>query len=115
VNDTPLLGPAPAFKARIRLFLLRLKEAIPTPLLVAVAYFVGAEAAFLIGRLSDMSFAPFWPPNVVLFCALLLAPERRWWIYLVAAFPAHVLAELQVGMPTAHLLVAFSTTARWRY
>jgi PAS domain S-box-containing protein len=108
VNDTLLLGAAPAFKARIRLFLLRFKEAIPTPLLVAVAYFVGAEAAFLVGRLSDTIFAPFWPPNVVLFCALLLAPKRRWWVYIVMAFPAHVLAELQVGMPTAHLLVAFS-------
>jgi signal transduction histidine kinase/integral membrane sensor domain MASE1 len=85
----------------------RFKKAIPAPLLVAVAYFVGAEVAFLIGRLSDRIFAPFWPPNVILFCALLLAPKQRWWLYLVAAFPAHVLAELQVGMSAAQLLVAF--------
>ncbi len=40
------------------------------PVLVAVAYFLAAEAAFFIGTLSDRIFAPFWPPNIVLFCAL---------------------------------------------
>jgi len=78
-------------------------------LIVAVAYYVGAEIAFLIGTLTDKIFAPFWPPNVVLFCALLLSPPRQWWIYILAAFPAHVLAELQVGMPATQLLVAFAT------
>src|SRR5262249_2100868 len=37
------------------------------PLLVALAYFLGAEAAFYIGTLSDQIFALFWPPNVILF------------------------------------------------
>lgn len=78
-------------------------------LIVAVAYYVGAEIAFLIGTLTDKIFAPFWPPNVVLFCALLLSPPRQWWTYVLAAFPAHVVAELQVGMPAAQLLVAFAT------
>jgi signal transduction histidine kinase len=79
------------------------------PLLVALAYFLGAEAAFLIGTLSDKIFALFWPPNVVLFCALLIVPQRQWWLYIAAAFPAHVLAELGVGMPAMQLLVAFAT------
>jgi len=109
VYDTLPLGADSAFKPRIPLFLSRLKRIAPTPLLVAVAYFVGAEAAFLIGTLADKIFAPFWPPNVILFCALLLASERRWWLYVLAAFPAHVLAELQVGMSAAQLLVAFAT------
>jgi two-component system, LuxR family, sensor kinase FixL len=78
-------------------------------LIVAVAYYIGAEIAFLIGTLTDRIFAPFWPPNVVLFCALLLSPPRQWWTYILAAFPAHVAAELQVGMPAAQLLVAFAT------
>jgi signal transduction histidine kinase/integral membrane sensor domain MASE1 len=77
--------------------------------IVAIAYYVGAEIAFLIGTLSDKIFAPFWPPNIVLFCALLLSPPRQWWIYILAAFPAHVAAELQVGMPATQLLVAFAT------
>jgi signal transduction histidine kinase len=79
------------------------------PLLVALIYFLGAEAAFYIGTLSDRIFALFWPPNVVLFCALLIVPQRRWWLYIAAAFPAHVIAELGVGMPATQLLVAFVT------
>jgi len=82
---------------------------IRTPALVAALYYLGAEAAFAIGTLSDRIFAPFWPPNVVLFCALVLAPKRRWWIYIAATFPAHTIAELMVGMPMGQLLVAFAT------
>src|ERR1700730_14033817 len=98
-----------AINVRVSLFAIRLRELIAKPLLVAGAYFVGAEVAFLIGTLSDRIFAPFWPPNVILFCALLLAPERRWWLYLAAAFPAHLAAELRVGMPADQLVVAFAT------
>lgn len=79
------------------------------PALVALAYFLGAEAAFYIGTLSDRIFALFWPPNVILFCALLIVPQRSWWLYVAAAFPAHVAAELGVGMPVPQLLVAFAT------
>ena len=79
------------------------------PLLAAAAYFVGAEGAFLVGTLSDRIFAPFWPPNVILFCVLLLAPTARWWLYIAAALPAHVLAELQVGMPPLPMAVAFAS------
>jgi len=79
------------------------------PLFVAVAYYLGALAAFEIGTLTDRIFAPFWPPNVVLFCALILVPARRWWLYIAAVFPAHVLAEATVGMPAAQVLVAFGT------
>ena len=79
------------------------------PLLVAIAYYLGAESAFLIGTLSDRIFAPFWPPNIVLFCALLLVPSRQWWMYIAVAFPAHVIAETTVGMPAAQSLMAFAT------
>jgi len=79
------------------------------PLLTAVAYYIGGEAAFLVGTLSDNIFAPFWPPNVVLFCALMLTPVRRWWLFILAAFPAHVLAEMRVAMPAAQLMLAFAT------
>src|SRR5260221_13267760 len=77
------------------------------PLLVGVAYYCGAEAAFAIGTLTQM-FAPFWPPNVVLLCALLLAPQRRWWAYVLGAFAAHLAAERGVAMPVPQLLVAFA-------
>ena len=76
------------------------------PFLVVIAYYLGAEAAFAIGTLTQQ-FAPFWPPNVVLLCAFLLAPRRRWPLFIAAAFPAHVLAEWGVAMPLAQLIAAF--------
>ena len=66
------------------------------PVLVGLIYYLGAQAAFYIGTLSDQIFALFWPPNVVLFCALLIAPPRQWWLYIAVAFPAHTIAELGV-------------------
>src|SRR5262245_65238211 len=69
------------------------------PVLVAIAYFLGAQAAFLIGTLSDRIFAPFWPPNVILLCTLLLVPKRKWWLYVAATLPAHLIAEATVAMP----------------
>jgi len=77
--------------------------------IVAIAYYLGAEIAFLIGTLSDRIFAPFWPPNIVLFCALLVTPPRQWWIYIAATLPAHAIAELRVGMPMPQSIVAFAT------
>jgi PAS domain S-box-containing protein len=78
-----------------------------TALVVAIAYYLGAELAFYVGTLSHL-FAPLWPPNVVLLIALLLAPYRAWWIYIAAALPAHIAAETQMGMPAAEWLGAFT-------
>ena len=79
------------------------------PVAVAVAYWLGAEAAFLVGTLSDKIFAPFWPPNVILLAALVTTPVRHWPLYVIACFPAHVAAELGVGMGWLQLWVAFAT------
>ena len=79
------------------------------PILVAAAYYVSAQAAFLVGTLSDKIFAPFWPPNIVLLCALMLVPYRQWPVYLLAALPAHIAAELSVGMHWPQMWIAFAT------
>lgn len=79
------------------------------PLVISIAYWMGAQFAFLVGTLSDNIFAPFWPPNAILFCALLSARYADWWRYLIAVLPAHVIAELQVGMDWPQLTVAFLT------
>lgn len=84
-------------------------DTVRRPLLTSITYFLGAEVAFLIGTLSDQIFAPFWPPNIILFCALLGARYGEWWRYVLAVLPAHMLAEFQVGMDWPQLLVAFST------
>src|SRR6476620_3857715 len=91
--------------ARARILLSHLQG----PLVVALAYYLGAEAAFLIGTLSDKISAPFWPPNAILFCALALVPYRQWPLYILAALPAHVVAELSVGMGWLQMWVAFAT------
>jgi len=95
--------------SRARRALARFNSDVGKAAAVAVAYFVGAEIAFFIGTLSDKIFAPFWPPNIILFCALVLVPWKRWWVYILAALPAHVAAELGVGMGALQLLVAFAT------
>src|SRR5690348_7076658 len=79
------------------------------PVLTAIAYLLGAHSAFLVGTLSDRIFAPLWPPNVILFGALLLAPTRRWWLYILATLPAHIVAEQSVGMQPLPMAVAFAT------
>jgi signal transduction histidine kinase len=78
------------------------------PLLVSVGYYLGAEAAFGIGTLTQQ-FAPFWPPNIVLFGALLLMPRRQWPLCIAAAFPAHVAAEWGASMPLYQLMLAFAS------
>jgi signal transduction histidine kinase len=92
-----------------RLQIQHMLDKLQGPLLVALCYFLGAELAFYVGTLSDRVFALFWPPNVILFFALLIVPPRRWWLYIAAAFPAHTIAELGVGMPWSPLLLAFLT------
>lgn len=82
---------------------------IVAPLAVAIAYYASAEAAFLIGTLSDRIYAPFWPPNVILFCGLLLTRRHSWPLIVGATFPLHVLAEVGVGMHAAQLVLAFAT------
>src|SRR5262245_31659535 len=88
---------------------LGLARSLQWPLLGAAAYYGAAESAFLIGTLSDRIFAPFWPPNVVLLCTLLLVPAARWWLYLTVIFIAHVVAETRIGMGVPQLLFAFLT------
>jgi signal transduction histidine kinase len=88
---------------------LRGRESWLAPVAVALAYFAAAHVAFLIGTLSDEIFAPFWPPNAILFCGLLLTRPKRWWSIIAATLPAHILAEQYVGMAAVTMGVAFIT------
>ena len=86
-----------------------LKYFLQITLLTFFGYLVAAELAFFVGTLSDKIFAPFWPPNIVLLSAILIA-RRGWrWIAVLAAFPAHVIAETRIGMSLSELLAAFAT------
>src|SRR5207302_8108025 len=48
-----------------------------------------------------------WPPNSILLAALLLTPVRVWWMILLAAFPAHLAAQLQSNVPPTMIFCWF--------
>ena len=81
--------------------------AVPGPLaqmlLVAVGYYAAARVGFAFTLQPD-PISTLWPPNALLLATLLLAPARAWWWLLAAALPAHLLVELQSGVPKAMVL-----------
>jgi len=72
-------------------------------LIVALGYYLAARVGFAF-TLQPHPISTLWPPNALLMAALLLSPPRSWWVLLVAALPAHLLAELQSGVPLAMVL-----------
>ena len=75
--------------------------------MVCLAYYVGAHLGLIL-RFPPATPSVMWPPNAILTATLLLAAPRRWWIYLLAAFPAHLAAELG-ALPTSLVLGLFVT------
>jgi two-component system sensor kinase FixL len=78
-----------------------------TALLVAVAYYAGANLGLVL-RLPPATPSVLWPPNTILTAALLMSPPRHWWRYLLAALPAHLLAVAGVW-PLTLVLALFVT------
>jgi len=74
-------------------------------LLAGIAYYAGNRVGFMLTPAGQPNSA-FWPANAILLAVFLLAPARRWWILLVAVVPAHILAQLQAGVP-------ISTATAW--
>jgi signal transduction histidine kinase/integral membrane sensor domain MASE1 len=73
-----------------------MRSSIATATGVAVVYFLAAK----LGEALAFPSAPvsaLWAPNAILFAALLLAPVRRWWLYLLAILPFHLAAQLPVS------------------
>ena len=75
-------------------------------LIVAVAYYAGAQIGFAL-TFQPHPVSTLWPPNSILFAALILSPVRQWWLLLLAAFPAHILVELNANIPVAMILSWF--------
>jgi len=78
----------------------QLVRTISTALLVGIAYYIGNRIGFALTPTGQPN-STFWPPNAVLLAAFLLAPRRTWWTFLLAVLPAHLLAQLQIGVPLA--------------
>ncbi|HET9001911.1 MAG TPA: ATP-binding protein [bacterium] len=79
-----------------------------TVLIVSAAYYLGARLGLVL-KFAAITPSVLWPPNAILTAVLLLAPPRRWWIYLLAALPAHLIVEMQAHWPTPLVLVLFIT------
>ena len=76
-------------------------------LAVAGAYYAGANIGFIL-RFPPATPSVMWPPNAILTAALLLTAPGRWWLYLLAALPAHLLSELG-ALPLPLVLALFVT------
>lgn len=75
-------------------------------LVVASAYYVGAQIGFAL-TFQPHPVSTLWPPNSILFAALLLSPVRSWWLLLLAAFPAHLLVQVNAHIPVTMILSWF--------
>lgn len=75
-------------------------------LLVGSGYYVGAKIGFAL-TFRTHPVSTLWPPNSILFAALLLSRPRSWWFLLLAAFPAHLLVQLNADIPMAMILSWF--------
>ena len=67
-------------------------------LLVGIGYYVGTRIGFAwtpAGRPNST----FWPPNAILLAALLVVRRKQWWTLFLTVFAAHMVAQLQIGVP----------------
>src|SRR5579885_247743 len=77
-------------------------------LAVAVAYYVGAQIAYML-RFPGSPLSIIWPPNAILLVALLLVPTRQWGVVVLAVLPAHLIVGAQNGVPLVTLLGLYLT------
>jgi len=78
-----------------------------------VVGFSAFVVAFYFGYRYGMSFSqaaasPFWFPDSILLCALLMNPPRRWWIFVLAPLPIRLFSEVAAGIPYWFLLATFA-------
>jgi signal transduction histidine kinase len=71
---------------------------VTVALLVGIGYYVGTRIGFAwtpAGRPNST----FWPPNAILLAALLVVQRKQWWTLLMGVLAAHMVAQLQTGVP----------------
>src|SRR5678815_2153421 len=102
-SDWPLVHYTthPRFQGGLRLLALAA--------VVAASYYLGSLLGLVL-RVPPETTSVLWPPNAILTATLLLTPSpRRWWVYLAAAFPAHLAVQLGTGWPRAMILALYLT------
>ncbi|HEY7205308.1 MAG TPA: ATP-binding protein [Methylomirabilota bacterium] len=85
----------------------------PERLWSRVLAFVVFEVTFYYAYRYAMSFSqtvasPFWFPDSILLCALLLTGPRSWPIFVLGALPIRLFSGVAGGMPSWFLLAAFA-------
>jgi signal transduction histidine kinase len=76
----------------------RILRTVRPALLVGIGYYVGTRIGFSWTPIGQPN-STFWPANAILLAAFLLTPWRTWWTLLLLVLPAHMIAQLQVGVP----------------
>ena len=82
------------------------RHLLSTALWVFAGYYLGCKIGFAL-TFKPHPVSVLWPPNSVLVAAFLLTPPRRWWLVVLAAFPAHLAAESQSHVPPLMILCWF--------
>jgi two-component system sensor kinase FixL len=77
---------------------------------VFAGYYLGCKVGFAL-TFQPHPVSVLWPPNSILVAALLLMPLRLWWFVLLAAFPAHLAAQLQSDVPPLMIICWFVSNA----
>src|SRR5215469_8098899 len=85
-------------------------RAVPTCVIAATAYYIGSAIGFFLTP-ATLPIATYWPPNAILLAALLLVPVRFWWMLLACVLGAHLLVQLQSGIPLATALGWFASNS----
>lgn len=75
-------------------------------LMVSIAYYVGAKIGFAL-TFQPHPVSTLWPPNAIVFAALLIFPKRWWWFLLLALLPAHLLVQLNANVPQGMIVCWF--------
>lgn len=75
-------------------------------LLTAIGYYAGSLVGFAL-TFHPHPVSVLWPPNSILLAGLLLTPPRAWAIVLLAALPAHIIVQLQSGVPVPMMVCYF--------
>src|SRR5215217_1152078 len=77
---------------------------------VFAGYYLGCKIGFAL-TFQPHPVSVLWPPNSIVVAALLLTPPRSWWLVLLAAFPAHLAAQLQSDVPPLMTMCWFISNA----
>ena len=85
---------------------LRPPHVLQSVVLFSAGYYVAGLVGLLLG-FPPSNIGTIWPATAVLLAALLIAPPRHWWMYLLAAVLAHLHLTANFG-PATPLAVKLS-------